>query len=72
VDQITIDVEGITTSEVVVEIISVTGQQKYLNTERVTGNRLNRTINPDLPQGLYFLRVWTGKNHLTTKFFINK
>ena len=72
VDQITIDVEGITTSEVVVEIISVTGQQKYLKTERVTGNRLNRTINPDLPQGLYFLRVWTGKNHLTTKFFINK
>jgi hypothetical protein len=72
VDQITIDVEGITSSEVVVEIISVTGQQKYLKTERVTGNRLNRTIKPDLPQGLYFLRVWTGKNHLTTKFFINK
>lgn len=71
VDQITIDVEGITSSEVVVEIISVTGQQKYVKTETVTGNRLNLTINPDLPQGLYFLRVWTGKNHLTSKFLMN-
>jgi hypothetical protein len=65
-------VEGITSGEVVIEIISVTGQQKYLKTEPVTGNRLNRTINPDLPQGLYFLRVWSGNNHLTTKFLINK
>jgi len=69
-DQITIEVEGINSSEAVVEIISVTGQQIYLKTEPVNGNRWVKTLDPGLQSGLYFVRIWTGNHHLTAKFLV--
>ena len=69
--QFTIDLEGITVTEARLEIISVTGEQMYTELVPVSGTRLNRNLSPGLPAGMYFLRVWAGNNHLTTKIIIN-
>jgi len=67
---VTIEANGILTNEVRLEIVSISGQQMMDLTVPVQGGNLKKTLTPDLQPGLYFLRVWAGDKHLTSKFLV--
>jgi len=65
---INLKVEGIKASEARIEVISITGERMFEETVAVGNGILQKQLNPDLIPGVYFIRVWAGKQHLTDRF----
>lgn len=65
---VNLQVEGIQASEVRIELISITGERVFEEIVPVGNGTLQKQINPSLVPGMYFIRVWAGKEHLTDRF----
>jgi len=61
-------IDGIRSQEARIEIISITGERVFEETVAVEGGALQKQLNPSLTPGVYFIRVWAGKQHLTERF----
>jgi len=65
---INMQIDGIQASEARIEMISITGERVYEETFPVGNGTLSRQLHPNLVPGMYFVRVWAGKQHLTARF----
>lgn len=61
-------VDGIQASEARLEIISVTGERVYEETIAIGNGVIQKQLQQDLVPGMYFIRVWAGKQNLTERF----
>ncbi|MFA5815117.1 MAG: T9SS type A sorting domain-containing protein [Bacteroidales bacterium] len=65
---INLQIDGIQTSEARIEMISITGERVYEETIAVGNGTIQKQLHPNLVPGMYFIRVWAGKQHLTERF----
>ncbi len=65
---LTLQVEGVQASVARIEMISVTGERVYEETVPVANGIIQKQLHPELAPGMYFLRVWAGKQNLTARF----
>jgi len=65
---VNLEIDGIQTSEARIEIISITGERVYEETVAVGNGMIRKQLHPELTPGLYFIRVWADKQHLTERF----
>ena len=65
---IRLQIDGIRTGEVRIEIISITGERVYEETLPAGTGTISKQLNPDLVPGMYFLRASAGKQMLTERF----
>ncbi|MCX6223893.1 MAG: T9SS type A sorting domain-containing protein [Bacteroidia bacterium] len=64
---INLQINGIQTSEARIEMISITGERVYEETFAVGDGTIQKQLHPNLVPGMYFIRVWAGKQHLTER-----
>ncbi|NLO67181.1 MAG: T9SS type A sorting domain-containing protein [Bacteroidales bacterium] len=67
---INIDLQGITSSRASIQLVDISGREVYREEVAVQGDCLNRTLNPELTPGLYFVRIWSGLEHRTAKVLV--
>jgi hypothetical protein len=60
--------EGIQAGEARIEIISITGERVFEEVIPVSNGTLQKQLHPNLVSGMYFVRVWAGKQNLTERF----
>jgi photosystem II stability/assembly factor-like uncharacterized protein len=63
-----LQISGIRTSVARVELLSITGEKVYEESIPVSNGTIQKMLHPDLVPGMYFIRVWAGKQHLTDRF----
>ncbi len=65
---VNLQVNGIQTGEARVEMISVTGERVFEEVIPVSNGTIQKQLHPNLAPGMYFIRVWAGKQNLTERF----
>ena len=65
---INLQIDGIQASDARIEMISITGERVFNETIAVGNGTINKQMHPNLVPGMYFIRVWAGKQHLTERF----
>ncbi|MFA6128983.1 MAG: T9SS type A sorting domain-containing protein [Bacteroidales bacterium] len=65
---INLHIDGIQTADARIEMITVTGERVFDETITVSNGTIQKQLHPDLVPGLYFIRVWAGKQTLTERF----
>jgi photosystem II stability/assembly factor-like uncharacterized protein len=65
---VNLHISGIQAVEARVEMISITGERVFEELVPVNNGTIQKQFNPEIVPGMYFIRVWAGKQNLTERF----